>query len=79
MSHLSLASDIETLNAEICDREFQFMFPEKGSGDPYFARFVCARCGFEGEEAFGPLTSLEDVNAQAKALFVAGVECAAGA
>ena len=33
--------------------------------------------GFEGDEAFGPVADANGVNAQAEALFVAGVDCQA--
>ena len=78
MNHLSLAIDIAADEFDMCDRELQSMFPDAGSGDPVFVRYICTRCDFTGPEAFGPVAALGDVREQAEALFVGGVSCQAG-
>lgn len=77
MTHLSLAADNLADELEICTKEMQFMLADKGSADPSFVRFVCARCGLEGDDAMGPRSTLLDLKKQAEALFDAAVECQA--
>lgn len=77
MSHLSLAADNSADELEICTKEMQFMLADKDSADPSFVRFVCARCGLEGDEAMGPRSTLPELSKQAEAIFNAAVECQA--
>ncbi|WP_223423584.1 hypothetical protein [Tateyamaria pelophila] len=74
MTHLSLAADNLADELEICTKEMQFMLADKGSADPPFVRFVCARCSFEGNEAMDPRSTLLDLKKQAEAMFDAAVE-----
>lgn len=78
MSHLSVAIDNSADELDLCDHTFESMFPDVGSDDPAFVRYRCDRCGFVGDEAFGPVSAIEDVREQALTLFAGSVVCQAG-
>jgi hypothetical protein len=63
---------------EMCHREQESIVPSLASGDPIFVRYKCDRCGVVGEEAFGRMTQMEEVDEAAAALFAGSVVCQAG-
>lgn len=75
---ISLAVDNSADELEMCDKNFEFIFPAEGSDDPMFVRYRCDRCDHVGEEAFGPIDQMSEVREQAAALFAGSVVCEAG-
>ncbi len=73
----SFAIDNSADELELCDRNVEIMFPAEGSDDPMLVRYFCVRCDHVGEEAFGPKHQIEEVRAQAEALFEGAMSCQA--